>query len=345
MTAPRGTMRAAALRAPGRPLELVELPIPEPGPGEVLVRLLACGVCHSDVHIRAGHMVPAAPPAGLILGHEGVGRVEACGPGADPALVGALVGMPWIHDTCGACDECLGGLESFCQRQRANGFDLHGAYAEWMVADARFVARLPEDIDPLAAAPLMCAGLTAYGGVRRARLSPGARVAVFGCGGLGLYAIQIARRAGAEVTAVDVSAAKLEQARRCGAQRTVLAGPQAGEEIRDAGGVDAAINFAPTPATWPAMVRALRPLGRIVAAAIVSEPVALSQEWLTLTGVEVTGTSVGTRLELQELLRLHAQEPFLSEITPIRLEEADAALDALEAGRVNGRQVIDLRRA
>jgi len=339
----RGTMRAMVLRAPGRPLEMAELPIPEPGPGQVLVRLLACGVCHSDVHIRGGSVASGAMPPGLILGHEGVGRVVACGDGVDPALQDRMVGMPWIHDTCGSCRECLGGHESFCQLQRANGFSVHGAYAEYMLAEAAFVARVPDDLDPIAVAPLMCAGLTAFGGVRRARLSPGSRVAIFGCGGLGLYAVQIARRAGAEVFAVDVGAAKLEQASRCGADHVLIAGAGTGEEIRAAGGVDAVINFAPTPATWPAMLAAVRALGRIVAAALVSEPVPVSQDWLTLTGVEITGTSVGTRLELQDLLRMHARDPFLSDLTPVRLEEVNAALDALEAGRVNGRQVIDFR--
>jgi propanol-preferring alcohol dehydrogenase len=339
--AERGFMRAMVLRAPGQPLDLTELPIPEPGPGQVLVRLQACGVCHSDVHIRSGSVTSSVMPPGLILGHEGVGRVIACGEGVDPALEDRMVGMPWIHDTCQICRECLSGHESFCQFQRANGFSVHGAYAEYMLAEAAFVARIPEDLDPIAVAPLMCAGLTAYGGVRRARLSPGSRVAIFGCGGLGLYAVQIAKRAGAEVFAVDVSEAKLEQARRYGADHMLIAGGETGEEIKSAGGVDAVINFAPTPATWPAMLAAVRPLGRIVAAALVSEPVPISQDWLTLTGVEITGTSVGTRLELQDLLRMHAREPFLSELTPVRLEEVNSALDALEAGRVNGRQVIN----
>jgi propanol-preferring alcohol dehydrogenase len=225
--------------------------------------------------------------------------------------------------------------------QRANGFSVHGAYAEYMVADAAFVARVPDHLDPLEVAPLMCAGLTAYGGVKRARLAPGSRVAIFGCGGLGLYAVQIARRAGAEVWAVDVSEAKLEQARRCGADHALISDPGTGAAIRTAGGVDAVINFAPTPVTWPAMLAAVRPLGRIVAAALVSEPVPVSQDWLTATGVEITGTSVGTRLELRELLAMHAREPFVSELTRVRLSEANDALDNLEAGRVTGRQVID----
>lgn len=328
------------LRAPGQPLELAELPVPEPGPGQVLVQIQACGVCHSDVHIREGTVASPAMPSELILGHEGVGRVIACGDRVDPALQDAMVGMPWIHDTCQSCRECLSGHESFCQGQRANGFHVQGAYAEYMLADATFVARVPEYVDPLSVAPLMCAGLTAYGGVNRARLTPGSRVAVFGCGGLGLYAVQLARRAGVEVFAIDVNAGKLEQAKRCGADHVLIAGDDTGEAIKLAGGVDAVINFAPTPATWPAMLASVRPLGRIVAAALVSEPVPVSQDWLTLTGVEITGTSVGTRLELQELLRMHAKEPFLSELTPVRLEEVNAALDALEAGRVAGRQVI-----
>jgi propanol-preferring alcohol dehydrogenase len=270
-----------------------------------------------------------------------VGRVVALGEGVDPEMMGSLVGMPWIHDTCGGCRECLGGHESFCQSQRANGFTVHGAYAEYAIADARFAARLPEWTDPVSAAPLLCAGLTAYGGIRKAKVGPGHRVAIFGCGGLGLYAVQIARRAGAEVLAIDVSEDKLAQARRFGATSTFRAGKGTGAEIAASGGVDAVVNFAPTSATWPAMVEAVRPLGRVVAAAIIPEPVALNQEWLTLKGVEVTGTSVGTRLELQDLLRMHAREPFGAEITPVRLADANAALDALEEGRVVGRQVID----
>ena len=335
------TMRAMVLDEPGHPLRLAELPLPRPGSGEVLVRLLACGVCHTDVHIRDGSVASAIPLRPLIPGHEGVGLVVALGDGVDPELMGSLVGLPWIHDTCGCCRECLGGPESFCQYQRANGFTVHGAYSDYAIADASFAARLPEGTDPVSAAPLLCAGLTAYGGIRRAQVGPRSQVAIFGCGGLGLYAVQIARRTGAEVFAVDVSEDKLAQARRFGASSTFRAGPGTGAEIAAAGGVDAVINFAPTPATWPAMVEAVRPLGRIVAAAIVPEPVALNQEWLTLKGVEVTGTSVGTRLELQDLLRMHAREPFLAEITPVRLCDANAALDALEEGRVVGRQVID----
>ncbi len=335
------TMRAMVLDGPRQPLRLAELPVPRPGRGEVLVRLLACGVCHTDVHIRNGSVAPADPLRPLVLGHEGVGRVVALGDGADPTLWGALVGLPWIHDTCGTCRECLSGYESFCPNQRANGFSVQGAYAEYALANARFAARLPGDADPVVTAPLLCAGLTAYGSIKRARLSPGSRVAIFGCGGLGQYALQIARRAGAEVFAVDVSDEKLALARRFGAHATFRAGPEAGRAIEATGGVDAVVNFAPTPATWPAMVQAVRPLGRIVAAAIVPDPVQLNQEWLTLTGVEVTGTSVGTRLELESLLRLHARDPLSADVIPVRLSDADAALDALERGRVAGRQVID----
>ncbi len=251
--------------------------------------------------------------------------------------------MPWIHDTCRSCPECLSGHESFCLFQRANGFSVHGAYAEYMVADAAVVVKVPEHLDALAVAPLMCAGLTAYGDVKRARLAPGSRVAIFGCGGLGLYAVQIAQRAGAEVFAVDVREAKLKQARRCRADHLLIGSPGTGDEILTLGGVDAVINFAPTPATWPSMLRSVRRLGRIVAAALVADPVPVSQDWLTLTGVKITGTSVGTRLELQELLRMHAREPFLSELTPVRLEDVNAALDALKNGQVNGRQIIDSR--
>jgi propanol-preferring alcohol dehydrogenase len=330
-------MRAAVLDGPGRPLRIERVAIPAPGPGQILLRLEASGVCHTDVHVWQGEAVPPEAPDPFIPGHEGVGRVAAIGPGVAGWAVGDRAGAAWTDSCCGACAECRGGHESFCQAQRAHGFHLPGTFAEYVLCDAAFAPRLPEG-DALQLAPLMCAGLTALGAVERAGLRLGETCAVVGCGGLGLYAVQIAARAGARVVAVDTDAGKLALARDLGAHDGVLAQEGWGGRAK----ADAVLNFAPTPRSWPLMCEAVRPLGRIVAAAMVQEAVGLDQEWLTYTGVTITGTSVGSRAQMARLLALHAERPFRTEVTEAPLEGATAALRALAEGRVRGRTCLRL---
>ena len=334
-------MRAAILVGTGQPLQLREVPRPIPASGQVLVRLESCGVCHTDLHVWSGSAVPVHRPDCLILGHEGIGRVAELGPGVTHLQPGAFVGVPWLHDTCGHCTECLAGHESFCQAHRAHGFDVHGAFAEYVVVDAHFAVPLADAVDVMQTAPLMCAGITAYGAVTKARLGPGMTCAIFGCGGLGQYAIQLARRCGASVVALDLSDSKLSAAHALGADHTIKMDGDAIERLRAIGGAEACINFAPSTATWAAITAAIKPRGRIIAAAMVHEPVPLNQEWLTATGVEITGTSVGTRLEMRELMRIHNAQPLAADIKPIRLEEINDGLAALSRGQVSGRLVID----
>lgn len=327
-------MRAAVLDEPGQPLRLTSLPVPAPGPGEILIRLEASGVCHSDVHVWKGEMVPPDPPSPFILGHEGVGRVEAVGQGVTGWAVGDRAGAAWLHDTCGVCAECLSGHESFCQNQRAHGFNVPGTFADHVVAQAAFAVHLPEG-QAATLAPLMCAGLTAFGALERASLRHGETCAIFGCGGLGLYAVQLAARRGARVLAIDSDPAKLSLARSLGAAEVALAG-----ELPEGALAHVAVNFAPTSRTWGGMVRLTRPMGRIVAAAMVTEPVLLSQEWLASTGVTVTGTSVGTRAQMDALMALHVEQPLSAEIHEIALEDVTGALQALAQGRAKGRYCI-----
>ncbi|MEK1888436.1 MAG: alcohol dehydrogenase catalytic domain-containing protein [Phyllobacterium sp.] len=317
------------------------VPVPQPAQGEILVKLEACGVCHTDLHVWNGSVLPGSGKAATqILGHEGVGRVVATGAGAEGFVTGDRVGVPWLHDTCGICDECLAGQESFCQLQRAHGFDVDGGFAEYVIVDARYGVPLPDGPAAASLAPLMCAGVTAYSAVRRAKLKPGMRCAIFGCGGLGLYAIQIAVRSGAFVIALDISEEKLRLAESMGAQATLIADDLAIGKLKGLGGMHACINFAPTAATWPLMIETIRPRGRIVATAMVSTPVPINQEWLTGTGVVITGTSVGTRFEMRELLRMHADLPFTMETHEIPLDGIENALHALAEGGVEGRFVI-----
>jgi alcohol dehydrogenase, propanol-preferring len=334
------TMRAAVMTGYGMPLQIREVSRPAAGRGQLLVRLKTCGICHSDVHIWKGDVRPPHAPSPFILGHEGVGVVEAIGEGVHGWAIGDTIGVPWLHDTCLCCDECTDGYEAFCQHQRAHGLNVPGGFAEYVVADARFAVQLPAAVDPLATAPVMCAGVTAYCAIRRAAVTAGERLAVFGCGGLGLYAVQIAARMGVHVLAVDRDPAKLEHARRYGAAEVEMADGLLEQRLAGGHGYHAAINFAPTPATWTAIVASIRPRGRIVAAALVAEPVQLIQEWLTATGVTITGTSVGTRAEMREVVAMHARQPLLNPIEEIDLADATEALEALEGGRASGRFVI-----
>lgn len=332
-------MRAAVMDGYGRPLLLVDLPIPVPGAGEMLVKLEASGVCHSDVHVWQGDSVATPPPDPYILGHEGVGVVVAIGPDVTDWSLGDRAGAAWIHDTCGRCDQCLAGFEAFCANQRAHGYHVPGTFAEYMVVKADFAVRLP-DGDAADLAPLMCAGLTAFGALERAAVMHGETCAIFGCGGLGLYAVQLAARRGARVVAVDSDPAKLEVAARHGAAITALAGPELAASWPEGHRAHATINFAPTVRTWDAMRAATLPMGRIVAAAMVSEPVPLSQEWLTWTGVTLTGTSVGSRDQMRALMALHAANPLRAEVDVIALRDVSEALLALAEHRARGRYCI-----
>lgn len=333
------TMRAAVLVQHGQPLQIVDLPVPTPGKGEILIRLAASGVCHSDVHVWHGDTTASPPPDPYILGHEGVGHVAALGPEVEGWAVGDRAGAAWLHDTCGTCDLCRAGQESFCPNQRAHGYHVPGTFAEYVVVRADFAVRLPAG-DAADLAPLMCAGLTAFGALERAQLQHGETCAIFGCGGLGLYAVQLAARRGAKVMAVDNDPAKLAIAARMGACSTHLATAGLAENWPASSRAHATINFAPTPRTWEAMLAATRPLGRIVAAAMVSAPVPLSQEWLTWTGVTITGTSVGTREQMRDLMALQAENPLQSQIERIPLEGVTDALSALAEGRAGGRYCI-----
>ena len=334
-------MNAAVLETYDAPLQQRTVPVPKPGRGQILVRLKACGVCHSDVHIWKGHVRPPSDPAPFILGHEGVGTVVATGPDVTGWDIGASAGVPWLHDTCRQCDECRDGMESFCQNQRAHGLNVPGAFAEYVVADAAYAVPLPDGLDPIALAPIMCAGVTAYGAVKRSGLRAGETCAIFGCGGAWPLRRPDCRPAGLKR---DRHRSRSGKTRACPAlwrsfhaladgtlTQTLAAGRYRSHVC---------INFAPTPATWAPMIAAIRPRGRIVAAALVPDPVPVSQEWLTATGVTITGTSVGTREEMREVVELHAAKPLVNDIVPITLGGASGALRELDHGKAAGRFVI-----
>jgi propanol-preferring alcohol dehydrogenase len=334
------TMRAAVLRAFGEPLEFTDLPMPAPEAGEALVRLEACGICHSDVHSRNGDWPMELP---RVLGHEGIGQIVALGPGPHPLSLGTRVGVPSLHGACGACRECLTGWEALCGKGIRHSYTVDGCFAEYVCVRSDWVPPIPPELDPLAAAPLMCAGLTAYGAVRKARLEAGRLAAIFGCGGLGLYAVQLAKRTGARVVAVDVDDGKLARARALGADFTVRADREPARAIRDLGGADACLNFATTLATWQPMMQSLRPNGIIILVALPRGEVPLSPLALIELGGTVRASFEGGRQELRDLLAVAVTDGLRMEVEAVPLSELNGALDRLARGQVAGRLVIDFR--
>ena len=218
-------MKAAVLREFKKPLTIEEVSQPRPGAGEVLIRIEACGVCHSDLHVADGDWAQFAKivKTPLILGHEIAGIVVEKGAAVQDLQIGDRVGVPWIHWTCGECEFCREGNENLCRRQKITGVTVDGGYAEFVKAPASHVLRIPDSLSFIQAAPLLCAGVTVYRALKHANILPGQRLAVFGIGGLGHLAVQFGQALGAEVVAIDISEEKLALARSFGASATLNA--------------------------------------------------------------------------------------------------------------------------
>ena len=217
------TMKAAVVKEFGKPLVIQEVPIPEPRDGEVLVKIEACGVCHTDLHAVDGDWpvkpnLKALGSGGFIPGHEGVGFVVKVGKGVTHIKEGDAVGIPWLYSACGHCEHCMAGWETLCEKQDNGGYSVNGGFAEYAIADANYVGILQKDVNFLNIAPILCAGVTVYKGLKVTEARPGQWVAISGIGGLGHLAVQYAKAMGLNVAAIDVSDDKLELAKKYGAE-------------------------------------------------------------------------------------------------------------------------------
>jgi alcohol dehydrogenase, propanol-preferring len=335
-------MKAALLMEYGKPLKIADVPRPIPKADEVLVKIEASGVCFTDVHILKGeHASPNPLP--LIMGHEGVGRVVALGSEGGMLGIGDSVGIGYVFGACGHCRDCLTGGENYCPDFDATGFSVSGCFAEYVCMRKEWLNRIPECISPVEAAPLMCAGAAAYASYKKTGVQTGETLAIFGLGGLGQYAIQIAKLSGVRVIAVDISEEKLATAKALGADEVVVADKNAGAVIQALGGAQGCVNFAPVGATWPLMLAACNPRATIVLTAVPADQLAFYTYELVERGLKVVGSSASNRQEMNELLALAARGNVKGMINTMCFDKINDALACLMEGRVEGRTVLDLR--
>ncbi|MER5280441.1 alcohol dehydrogenase AdhP [Streptomyces sp. NPDC002809] len=336
-------MRAAVVRSFTEPLVVEDRPVPTPAGHQVLVRMEASGLCHTDIHAARGDW-PVRPSPPFVPGHEGIGIVEAAGDQVGHLAVGDRVAIPWLGEACGHCDHCVSGWETLCPEQRNSGYSVDGSHAEYALAHGTYVVPVPDGIDPLDAAPLTCAGVTTYKAVKLSGARPGTRALVSGIGGLGHLALQYARIFGAETIAVDVTDEKLALARELGADHVIDARVQdVAEEARRLGGVDAAISLAVSNESFAAAYGALRRGGTLVLVALPAEgKLEIPVFDTVLNGTRIVGSIVGTRQDLAEVFRLHR----LGRTRVVResrdLADINASIDEVLRGKVPGRLVFDM---
>ena len=334
-------MKAAVLHKPGAPLAVEDVDDPQPGPGEILIKVKACGVCHTDLHLAAGEWrLPKLP---LIMGHEAVGTVEAVGAGVTSFKAGDRAGVPWIYSTCGACEYCTSEREPLCPSIAVTGFMVDGGYAEYVKAAASHAIAVPPELDFVDAAPLYCAGLTPYRALKASGARVGETVAVWGVGGLGHYAVQIARACGARVVAVDIQSSKLDLARELGADVTVDASREKPEDaIRALGGAHVVLNLAPTAQAIAQGFAALRRGGTLVLVGLPPGDFTLPILGTVAKGIRILTSGVGTRQDLREVLALAAAGRIKTVAETCRLDEINDVFDRMRAGRIRGRVVVEM---
>ncbi len=337
------TMKAAVVHAFGEVPRIEAVPVPRPGPGQVLVRVRASGVCHTDLHASDGDW-PVKPKLPFIPGHEGAGEVAAVGAGVSVVKEGDRVGVPWLHSACGTCDYCLDGWETLCPRQQNTGYSVDGGYAEYVLAPAAFAGRLPDEIGFGEAAPILCAGVTTYKGLKETEAKPGQWVAVSGVGGLGHVAIQYARAMGLHVAAIDVDDEKLHLACGLGAEIAVNAATAdpAAELQRQIGGAHAALVTAVSPPAFRQAIGTLRSGGTCVLVGLPPGDFPAPIFDIVLKRLTIRGSIVGTRLDLQEALAFAADGQVRSTIEYQPLDAVGEVFARLRRGDINGRVVFSI---
>lgn len=337
------TMKAAVVRTFGQPLTIEELDVPRPAAGEVLIKIQACGVCHTDLHAAEGDW-PVKPNPPFIPGHEGVGFVAAAGAGVTHVKEGDRVGIPWLYSACGHCEHCLGGWETLCEAQQNAGYSVNGSFAEYALGNAGYLGHLPRNIGFAEIAPVLCAGVTVYKGLKVTDTQPGDWVVISGIGGLGHMAVQYAKAMGLNVAAVDIDDAKLKLAERLGATVTVnaLSADPAAFLKKEIGGAHGALITAVSPKAFEQALGMVRRGGTVSLVGLPPGEFPLDIFGMVLNGITVRGSIVGTRLDLQESLAFAEQSKVAATVASDRLENINDIFARMHAGTIEGRVVLDL---
>ena len=337
-------MKAAVVRAFDQPLQIEEVPVPRPAAGDVLVKIEACGVCHTDLHAAEGDW-PVKPNPPFIPGHEGVGFVAAVGAGVSHVKEGDRVGIPWLYSACGYCTHCLGGWETLCESQQNTGYSVNGSFAEYALGNADYVGHLPANVGFVEIAPVLCAGVTVYKGLKVTDTRPGDWVVISGVGGLGHMAVQYAKAMGLNVAAVDVDDAKLRLAERLGATVTVNAKTTDPATFlkMEIGGAHGVLVTAVSPIAFAQATGMVRRGGTVSLVGLPPGDFPLDIFGMVLNGITVRGSIVGTRLDLAEALAFAEQAKVAATVASDRLDNINDIFARMHAGQIEGRIVLDMR--
>jgi len=336
-------MQAAVVTAFGKPLALETLPIPVAGPGQILVKTEACGVCHTDLHAANGDW-PGRPTLPFTPGHEAIGIVVALGAGVKNVKEGDRVGVPWLYSACGHCEYCLSAWETVCPKAQFGGYNKNGGFAEYIVADPDYVAHIPAGLDAREVAPIICAGITTYKGIKVADVRAGEWIAISGCGGLGHLAIQYAKHMGLSVCAVDIDDAKLAHATRLGADAVVNArtgDPVATVQNITGGGAHGVLITAPSLPAFRQGIEMTRRTGTCVLVGLPPGDFPVPLFDVVAKCITIRGSFVGTREDMAECLALTASGKVKADIELTRLAQINDVFERLAHDKVASRVVID----
>jgi len=336
-------MKAAVIRKFGAPLQIEEVPVKAPHAGQILVKVIACGVCHTDLHACNGDW-PVKPNLPLIPGHEAIGYVVALGSGVKDVKEGDIVGVPWLYSACGCCEFCITGWETLCGAQQNGGYSVDGGFAEYVLADPRYVAHFPKGINFTEMAPIICAGVTVYKGLKETEVKPGEWVAISGAGGLGHLAVQYAKAMGMHVAAIDISEDKLELAKRLGAELVVNAAKEdPGAYLQKAtGGMHGVLVTAVSPIAFQQGISALRRKGTIALNGLPKGNFDLSIFDTVLNRYTVRGSIVGTRKDMQEAVAFAVEGKVKATVHAAKLDDINLVFDNMKKGLIDGRVVLEI---
>jgi propanol-preferring alcohol dehydrogenase len=337
------TMKAAVVRQFGKPLQIEEMPVKRPGNHQILVKVVASGVCHTDLHAADGDW-PVKPKLPLIPGHEGIGYVAAVGPEVTNVKDGDIVGVPWLYSACGCCDYCTTGWETLCETQQNGGYSVDGGYAEYVVADARYVAHLPAGTDMIAMAPILCAGVTVYKGIKETETKAGEWIAISGVGGLGHLAIQYAKAMGMHVAAIDIADDKLELAKSLGADLTVNAlEDDPGEYLKkETGGMHGVLVTAVSPTAFKQGISVMRRKGTLALNGLPPGGFDLPIFETVLNRFTIRGSIVGTRKDMHEAIEFALDGKVKATVSTAHLEDINDVFTDMKAGEIQGRVVMKI---